>query len=173
MKIKFLLIIALFLISSISVFSQNTPVEDNIGNHQLYLTYKKSNIKFDDLKTSNIVKLLGSPTKIKKEKWETNNANVTKTYKYTDGDIVFEDQVLSFIDVNRSGWAFTFKINNKFTQAFTVGNKVDELKKLFPNSWANKKDNIIRVQIGTTDSSIIFTISGSVIKSVSLFSDES
>ena len=120
-----------------------------------------------------MVRLLGNPVKIKKEKWETNNANAVKTYVYKNGDIVFEDNVLSFIDVNKPGWAFTFKINNKFSQAFTVGSKVDELKKLFPNSWINKKNNILRVQIGTLDMAIVFTISGSIIKSFSLFSDES
>ncbi|MFD0766438.1 hypothetical protein ACFQZI_16365 [Mucilaginibacter lutimaris] len=168
-----LLIIAFLFISSTAAFSQSKTEEDTIDYNQLYLTSKKSNIKFADLKTSTVTKLLGNPTKIKKEKWETNNADVVETYVYTNGDIVFEDNVLSFIDVNRSGWAFTFKIKNKFTRAFTVGSKVDELKQLFPNSWANHKSNIVRVQIGTSDTAIVFSISGSIITQVSLFTDES
>jgi hypothetical protein len=172
MKIKSLLIIAILTFSSVYAFSQKKAVEDILHYDQLYLTYKQNNISFTDLKTSNLVKLLGSPTKIKKEKWETNNANVTKTYIYSSGNIVFEDGVLSFIDVNKPGWAISFKLKNKFT-AFTAGTKVDELKKLFPNSWANHKGNILSIQIGTSDEAIVFTISGSIIKSVSLFSNES
>ncbi|MES2267718.1 MAG: hypothetical protein V4520_13225 [Bacteroidota bacterium] len=174
MKIRTLFIIAFLYISSTAAFAQTKlEEEDIIEYNQLYLSNKKSNIKFADLKTSSIIKLLGKPIKIKKEKWETNNADVVKTYVYTNGEIVFEDNVLSFIDVNRSGWAFTFKIKNKFTRAFTVGSKVDELKQLFPNSWAHHKNNIIRVQIGSLDSAIVFSISGSVITQVSLFTDES
>jgi hypothetical protein len=173
MKIKSLHIIAYLILSSVYAFSQNKPVEDVISYNQLYLTYQQNNIKFANLKPSNLVKFLGKPIKIKKEKWETNNANVTKTYIYINGDVVFEDNVLSFIDIKRSGWAFTFKFNNKLTQTFTVGSKIHLLKKIFPNSWANHKGNIVRVQIGTSDEAIVFTISGLFIKSVSLFSNES
>ena len=171
MNIKFLLTLSALLLS-INVFSQ-TIKEDNIDFNQLYFAYKSQNAHLTDLKITNVVDIIGNPYKIKSEKWETSNANIVKTYMYNNGNVVFEDSKLSFIDINKSGWALKLKTNGKYSKALTVGTDANELKTLFPKSWANKKENALVVYIKNADKSIIFKILNSKIKSISLFSDES
>nr|WP_067060416.1 hypothetical protein [Mucilaginibacter sp. L294] len=173
---KSLLIILCCLVTAVG-YSQNKE-PDYLKYTQLYLTVNNSHIKFGDINDRSIVKLLGKPNSISKKKWETTAANKCRTYNYNNGKIFTEDNELIFIDLNKAGWAFTFYINQKFI-SFKAGDDIDQLKKLFPRSWANKnKDGSITIPIKTstgkiTESSIIFNIKDSVIQSAELFFDES
>lgn len=177
MKTKILSISLLLCLFFFNSYSQKSPTTDYIRNDQLYILSNQHYIKFGDLKNASIGKLLGSPLKIKNEKWETNNAKNNKTYIYASGELVLEDDYLAFINIKKKGLAFAFKIGKSFTKPFAVGDDITELKKLFPVSFKNSKDGIfipIKTNKGVvTDSSIIFTYSGNRITGLKLFSNES
>ena len=172
-KIKLLMLI-LILIPFISLKAQEKA--DYIKNHQLYLRWNNKNISFDAITNSTIIKLLGKPVKVSKDKWETIDEWVT-TYTYKNGEINIEKTGVSFITVKQAGWAFTFKQNGVFTLPFTIGTKATELKKVFPHSIPNKFIYTVNIPItasGTiTESSIIFNIKNDTITSVELFTNES
>jgi hypothetical protein len=173
-KINILLLI-LILIPFISLKAQ--VKKDYIKNDQLYLRWNNKNISFDAITNATIIKLLGKPIKVSKDKWETIDEWVT-TYTYKDGEINIEKTGgASFITVKHAGWAFMFKQKGSFTKPFTIGTKAAELKAVFPHSVLNKPNYTINIPItasGTvTESSIIFEVKNDVIISVELFSNES
>ena len=176
MKNKFILAI-LFLFSIAFYSYSQIKKTDYLKYNQLYLTWNNHNINFSDIKPSVIIKLLGKPIKIEKEKSEVTDAIVT-TYIYSNGEINMEGNSVSFITIKKAGWAFTFKKGNVYTKPFTIGTNSVELTQLFPYSSINKKTHSIQIPIKTntgiiTESSIIFEIDGSLIKTLSLFTDES
>ena len=154
-------------------FAQNSPITDFVKTDQLYIIYNGQYIKFDDLKNSTVKKLFGKPLNIKNEKWEVNNAKNNRTYVYKNGELVFEDGVLSFIDIKKTGWFFAFKKGKKFSKPFSAGTSILELKKLFPVSFENKSDRVVYVQIDNCDCSISFTYSGNVITQLGFYTNES
>ncbi len=172
-KIKLLLPI-LLLIPFISLKAQGK--EDYIKNNQLYLRWNNKNISFDAITNSSIVKLLGKPVKVSKDKWETIDEWVT-TYTYKNGEINIENTGVSFITVKQAGWAFIFKQKNVFTKPFTIGTKAAGLKSVFPHSLLHQTKYSINIPITAsatvTESSIIFEVKNDIITSVELFSNES
>lgn len=68
MKIKNILVTVLLFFCA-DTFAQANKITDYLANNQLYLIYKNHNISFNDINLTTIIKLLGKPIRIKKEKW--------------------------------------------------------------------------------------------------------
>ncbi|AMR30962.1 hypothetical protein A0256_05735 [Mucilaginibacter sp. PAMC 26640] len=177
MKTKILYLNLALLFVGYFGYGQKVPAVASLKFDQIYIVSNNHFIKLSDLKNSNITKFLGSPEKIKNEKWETNDSKNNKTYVYKLGELVLEDNQLSFIEINKKGWAFAFKNGKSLSAPITIGSSKVELEKLFPLSSKNGKNGlqvIIKTNTGKiTESSLIFKYAGNAISSMELFTDES
>ena len=106
MKTKVILANLFLFLITFYAYSQIKNRQDCLKYKQLYLTWNNHNIKFSDIKPSVIIKFLGKPIKIEKEKSETTDAIVT-TYIYSNGEISLEGNSVTFITIKKPGWAFT------------------------------------------------------------------
>ncbi|HTH83588.1 MAG TPA: hypothetical protein VL490_11670 [Mucilaginibacter sp.] len=167
-----LIIIALICFTGIT-YSQTPKPSNRINYDDLFLVYKQTHIKVAAINPKNIVSLLGKPFQIKTEQSKMSNAMITTYYYHYFGEVYFEKDQLTGIDIRNKAWAFIFKINNKMSLPYTMGSDITPLKTLFPQSWANRHDNLMHVFIGNSDTSVVFEIKGDRIINLNLFSDES
>jgi hypothetical protein len=135
-------------------------------------------MKFSSLNDKTISKLLGSPTKISTKPWETAPGEHTKIFYYSGFRIYTVEGSLEFIEIDGPGAAFSFLINKKLSQPFSPGKSAENVKRVFPKSWATKNKNGVFVTVadehGNGDPvSVRFTFSGNTIKSVEYAVNES
>jgi hypothetical protein len=186
MKNKFLLLFIAFVAVSNLALAQSKLLtkkqlsqSEYIQANQIMLVFKGKQINMHAIKISNVVSFFGKPQQIKKEKSEIDDQIYT-TYTYENGQIEFDQKGRVYNwDINKSGWACIFKMNDKVTQPFSLSSNLADVKKSFPHSWAsNKRTDILAVYLITpngtpVDAAIVFGIKNNRITFISLSENDS